>query len=293
MLHPITSRLGPFELNRVTLGDSRKLVQELPDKSIDVVVTSPPYWGQRTSGGSGVEADPRAYVHDLQLIFKDLLPKMKSTGILWLNIGDAYNTPVNWRATDRTYSSLGPDRLGLGAENSAYVKPRHARKAFVKGDTPWLQYGNLLGLPYRLVLGLSDDGWLFRGEVIWRKLNPMPEGRTRRPHRRHEPIYLFAAGEKHDFRVSPPVGSIWDFGNEKIAGLKHFSRFPEQLPARCIDAYGRTGSDVIVLDPFSGSGTTGVVARRMGCSYIGFEIDADQVNASNDRLAEAVQSKSA
>lgn len=277
-------QVGPYPANRVTAGDCRKLIRNLPDDSIDVAVTSPPYWGQRSSEGSGVEEDPREYVAELRVLFRDLLPKLKPEGLLWINIGDAYNTPINWRANDHTYSSLGPSATGLPAHNSAYTKPRHKRRAFIDRTAPWLQYGNLLGLPYRLILGLEDDGWLSRGEVIWKKRNPMPEGRCRRPHRQHESIYLLARTERHAFRTSPPVGSVWEFANEKIPGLAHHSRFPEELPRRCLEAYGKTGSDVVVLDPFSGSGTTGVAALRLGMSYIGFEIDAAQVAASNMRL---------
>src|SRR5690606_6171665 len=260
------ARLGRFALNQVTEGDSRRLVEELPDESIDVVVTSPPYWGQRLSVGNGIEEDPREYLAKLQEFFAALKPKMKSTGIVWINIGDAYNTPVNWRATDHTYSSLGSEGRGLPAHNSAYVKPRHKRRAFIDRREPWLQYGNLLALPYRLVTGMSDDGWLFRGEVVWRKRNPMPEGRTRRPHRQHEPIYLFAKTERHKFRVKPPVGTVWDIANEKIPGLPHYSRFPEELPRRCLDAYVVSGAGVIALYPVSGSGRTVMEAPRAGGS---------------------------
>lgn len=277
--------IGPFELNAVAEGDCLDLVGQLPDGSIDVVVTSPPYWGQRTSKGMGVEEDPRQYVAELVRVFSELLPKLKEEGIVWINVGDAYNTPVNWRLDDRGYSSLGPDRNGLAENNSAYTKPRAKRKAFIEPTVPWLTYGNMLALTYRLVLGLCDEGYLFRGEVVWQKANPMPEGKCRRPHRAHEPIYLLARSEKHQFRTSPPVKSIWKFPNEKIDGPTHFSRFPIELPRRCIEAYGRAGEDVVVLDPFSGSGTTGIAAIALGCSYVGFEIDAEQVQASNDRLA--------
>jgi DNA modification methylase len=282
-----TPALGPFPLGAVTQGNCRKLLLDLPDESVDVVVTSPPYWGQRTSDANGVEADPRAYLAELTDIFAALLPKLKLTGILWLNLGDAYNTPVNWRLDDRAYSTLGAARAGLHPANSAYTKPRYRRRAFVDERDPWLQYGSLLGLPQRLVIALSGAGWLFRGEVIWHKLNPMPEGRCRRPHRQHEAIYLLARSERHGFRATPPVGSVWEFGNERVDGLPHFSRFPEQLPLRCIDAYGSAGPDVVVLDPFSGSGTTGVAAISRGCSFVGFEIDPDQVAAANERLRAA------
>ena len=165
--HSESKPLGPFELNRVHQGDCKALIGDLPDESIDVVVTSPPYWGQRLSKGMGTEEDPRDYVRELAEIFQGLLPKMKPEGIVWINLGDSYNTPVNWRLEDHTYSSLGADREGLKETNSAYVKPRAKRKAFLDKSTPWLQYGNLLALPYRLIESLTERGFLFRGEVVW------------------------------------------------------------------------------------------------------------------------------
>jgi DNA modification methylase len=278
------AHVGPYTLDHVTHGDCLELVSALPAASIDVVVTSPPYWGQRISAGMGVEPDPRVYLDTLTDLFGKLYPKLKREGVLWINIGDAYNTPVNWRLEDHNYSSLGANHDGLAPTNSAYTKPRAKRREFVDSSEPWLRYGNLLALPYRLVIALCEQGYLFRGEVIWRKKNPMPEGRSRRPHRQHEPIYLLAKEEGHTFRITPPVGSIWEFANDKVDGIQHYSRFPEELPWRCITAYGRLGSDVVVLDPFSGSGTTGVAALKLGCSYIGFEIDEAQVEGSNRRL---------
>lgn len=277
-------KIGPYQINEVAEGDSLALIPALPDNSIDIVVTSPPYWGQRVSKGVGEEEDPRDYIKFLESVFIALLPKLKESANVWINIGDAYNTPVNWRADDRQFSTLGQNKNGLSETNSAYTKPRMKRKAYIDKSTPWLCYGNLLGLPYRLVIALCDVGYLFRSEVIWNKKNPLPEGRCRRPHRKHESIYLLTKSEKHRFKLTPPVKTIWEFANEKISGRAHFSRFPLELPKRCIGAYGKTGEDIVVLDPFSGSGTTGMAAKEMNCSYIGFEIDGDQVFASNQRI---------
>lgn len=282
----MSNKLGPFDLNRVVQGDCIALIPELPDESIDIVVTSPPYWGQRLSSGTGAEADPRHYLAFLKSVFMAILPKLKWHGIVWINLGDAYNTPVNWRAEDRIYSSLGAEKNGLNENNSAYVKPRMKRKAFIEKSSGWLQYGNLLGLPYRLLIELCESGYLFRGEVIWKKRNAMPEGKCRRPHRQHEGIYLLAKDDRHYFQTQPPVNSTWEFSNEKIDGLPHYSRFPEELPRRCITAYGNYGAETIVLDPFSGSGSTGISASKLDCSFIGFEIDSSQVVASNIRLEE-------
>jgi len=281
--------LGPFDLDRVVTGDCRTLMGQLPDDSLAVVVTSPPYWGQRTSRGVGVEDDPRAYLAEMAAIFGALLPKLQPDGILWINLGDAYNTPVNWRVEDRRYSTLGATGDGLADDNSAYTKPRVKRRAFVDATAPWLSYGNLLALPHRLVAALCDGGWLYRGEVIWRKRNAMPEGRCRRPHRQHEPILLLARSEQHRFRVKPPVHSVWEFPSEKQSGRAHYSRFPIELPRRCIEAYGQVGPEVLVLDPFAGSGTTGLAAKALGCRFLGFEIDPDQAQAANERIAKAPQ----
>lgn len=278
-------------MNKIYIGDCRELIDTLNDESVDVVVTSPPYWGQRTSPGVGVEDDPRDYLDELIAIFRKILPKLKSDGIMWVNLGDAYNTPVNWRLDDRKYSSLGVEKNGLDPNNSAYTKPRAKRRAFIDDQQNWLSYGNLLGLTYRLVIGLVDAGYLFRGEVIWKKKNPMPEGRARRPHRQHEGIYLFAKTERHRFRISPPVPSVWEFSSEHVKGLKHFSRFPEELPRRGIEAIGELGKNIVVLDPFAGTGTTCVAAKKLGCSYIGFELDPDHAAFAEARLLEPLQAR--
>lgn len=270
-------------------GDCLDWIPMLPECCVDMVITSPPYWGQRESLGIGTETDPREYVALLASVFRALLPKLKEQGVLWINLGDAYNTPVNWGAKDHRYSSLGPDRNGFAPDNAAYTKPRFKRRAFIDREVPWLQYGNLLMLPQRLLLALTDAGYLYRGEVIWAKKNAMPEGRCRRPHRKHESIHLLAKSERHTFRTSPPVPSVWTFANESIVGLQHRSRFPIELPRRCIDAYGRHGDDVLVLDPFSGSGTTGLAALHFGCNYIGFEIDPTQAAAATQRLEKAAK----
>ena len=96
-------------------GDCLDLIPRLPDDSVDVVVTSPPYWGQRQSLGLGTEEDPRDYITFLQNVFQSLLPKLKPHGILWLNMGDAYNTPINWGHKDHKYSSLGNGPKGVQA----------------------------------------------------------------------------------------------------------------------------------------------------------------------------------
>lgn len=256
-------------------------MKHLPDECVDIVVTSPPYWGQRGDAGIGSEEDPREYIANLTRVFIEVKRILKPDGVLWLNMADSYNTPINWRFEDYKYSTLGADRNGLEPTNSAYTKNRGRRRAFVRKDVGWLQYGNLLALPYRLVLNLCDAGMLFRGEVIWVKRKAMPEGRCRRPHRKHESIYLFTKHESHAFRAYPPVPSVWDLPVENNR-TSHTSTFPVELPISCIEA--TEIKQGVILDPFMGSGTTAIAALKLGHNYIGFELNAKILNEAEIRI---------
>ena len=196
-----------FERNHVYHLDGLEGLRRMPNDCIDITVTSPPYWGQRGDEGIGQEEDPREYVANVTRILLEVMRVTKPSGLLWLNIGDAYNTPINWRLEDRQYSTLGAHGNGLDPDNSAYTKKRGRRRAFIQKETPWLQYGNLLALPWRIILNLCDKGMYFRGEILWAKRKAIPEGRCRRPHRKHECIYIIAKNEQHAFRTKPPVPS--------------------------------------------------------------------------------------
>ena len=274
--------LGPWSLDKIHNADSLHALAKIPHDAIDLIVTSPPYWGQRGSAGLGSESDPRSYVEHLVTILVEAMRCMKPTGVLFLNLGDSYNTPINWRACDHRYSSLGKDGDGLKSTNSAYTKNRGRRRAFIDKEVGWLQYGNLLSIPYRVVIGMSDAGYLFRGEIIWHKTRPLPEGVCRRPHRHHEGIYLFAKSERHRFRTRLPVPSVWQLVQSPNK-TGHCSTFPVDLPLRCIDA-GELDAGSIVCDPFMGSGTTAEAAIMRGHHYLGFEIDVNICALANDRL---------
>jgi DNA modification methylase len=280
--------IGRWVLDAVHNVDCLTGLRELPSDSLDVVVTSPPYWGQRGNQGLGSEPDPRDYVRNLTTILTEAMRCLRTTGTLWLNIGDAYNTPINWREDDHSYSSLGKNGEGLPATNSAYTKKRGRRRAFIDNESGWLQYGNLLAIPYRVVLAMSDAGFLFRGEVIWEKTRPLPEGVCRRPHRRHEGIYIFAKDERHAFRIKPPVGSVWRLVQTPNR-TPHCSTFPLDLPIQCIQA-AAVGSEGVVCDPFMGSGTTGRAAVMLGHRFVGFELDPETCKLANRYAREVSQS---
>ena len=184
---------------------------------------------------------------------------------------------------DHVYSSLGKEGNGLKETNSAYTKNRGRRRAFVDCEVAWLQYGNLLAVPYRVAIGMTDAGYLFRGEIVWHKTRPLPEGRCRRPHRHHECIYIFAKSERHRFRTRPPVPSVWQLVQTPNR-TKHCSTFPLDLPLNCIDAADLDPSSV-VCDPYMGSGTTAEAAQTRGHHFLGFEVDCEICALANERLA--------
>jgi DNA modification methylase len=279
--------LGPWRLNAVHNCEALAALKQVPSDGFDVTVTSPPYWGQRESQGLGCEPDPREYVAKLVAILAETMRCLKPSGTLWLNIGDSYNTPINWSETDYHYSTLGEDRNGFAPTNQAYAKKRGSRRAFIQKEIPWLQYGNLLAIPYRVVIALTDLGYLFRGEVVWEKSRPLPEGICRRPHRRHEGIYIIAKSERHSFRTKPPVGTVWKLVQTPNL-FPHCSTFPIDLPVQCIKASGLEGRGVI-FDPFTGSGTTGLAAKQMGHDFIGFEIDPEYCEIANSRIEAETQ----
>jgi DNA modification methylase len=280
---PLSTKLGPWTLNEVHPRDCLAAMRQIPADCLDVAVTSPPYWGQRGNTGIGLEEDPRDYIRNVTEVLAEVMRCLKPTGTLWLNLGDSYNTPINWRFEDYSYSSLGSNGTGLPKTNSAYTKNRGSRRAFVHRESSWLQYGNLLAIPYRVVLSLCDLGFLFRGEIIWEKARPLPEGKCRRPHRRHEGIYLFAKSERHQFQVKPPIGSVWKLVQAPNKA-PHCSTFPLDLPLRCIEAAGLTEPG-IVLDPFMGSGTTGKAAMKLGHAFLGFELNEEMCRLANDFIA--------
>lgn len=148
--------------NRVLTGDVRKRLAEIPDASIDCVITSPPYFQLRDygiSGQIGLEASVGGWVSELRLALNGLARVLKPSGSLWLNLGDTYS--------------------------------RHA----AYGAAP----KSLLLAPERLLLALSDDGWIVRNKIIWAKTNPMPHAVGDRLTNSHDVVYFLTRSPRYFF----------------------------------------------------------------------------------------------
>jgi DNA modification methylase len=160
----------------------------------------------------------------------------------------------------------------------------------VRPPTPdGLKPKDLIGVPWRLALELQAAGWYLRTEVIWNKPNCQPESVKDRPTRSHEYLFLLAKSERYFYDPSAARGpngrnlrTVWDLNTEAYSEA-HFAMFPEALVEPCLALTTRPGDPV--LDPFFGSGTTGLVAARSGRKFLGIELNPDYVDIAKQRLA--------
>lgn len=303
--------------DEVTLhsGDALAVARELPAESADCIVTSPPYFGLRDygiSGQYGLEASPAEYVETMRTLFSELRRVLADDGTLWLNIGDSY------------YSGRGAS-TGEDVKNPAR---RFGIRALDKGGADLAKPKNLLGIPWRVAFALQDDGWTLRNAIVWHKPNAMPESVADRLGTRHELIFLLTKSRRYWFDLdairepSDPAsarpnrcttkyrevtnpgatsmffngkdysdgpgrnpGDVWSIPTQPFPGA-HFAVYPVALPQRCIVAGCRPGGTV--LDPFNGSGTTGLAAQRTGRKYIGIDINPDYLDLTlRERLSQS------
>lgn len=269
---------------RLLQGNSINKLKELPDQSVQCVITSPPYFGLRNYNEEeqiGLEESPEEYVKKITEVFTEIFRVLKDDGTLWLNLGDSY------------FNNNG-------------------KKA-----------KNLIGIPWRVAFALQENGWCLRQDIIWNKPNPMPESVKDRCTKSHEYIFLLTKNKKYYYDAesiyenkdiiysfhgsttskSGANGDRNDGGRAKIPnkiGGKnkrsvwtvqttyskefHFAVFPEQLIEPCVLAGTKEGDTI--LDPFNGSGTTGVVALKNNRNYIGIELNKEYLEISEKRLKE-------
>jgi site-specific DNA-methyltransferase (cytosine-N4-specific) len=265
--------------NHVFLGDSREVLKTFPEAVVYTTVTSPPYYNLRDYGTEnqiGLEDSLEEYIEQLCLVFDEVYRVTKDDGTFWLNIGDCY-------ARGGQINSDG--RRGFsGAKGLGY------REKKVDGLTD----KDLIGVPWRLAFELQKRGWILRSDIIWAKLNPMPESCTDRPTMSHEYIFLFAKNKKyyydHESIMERTVGVEYpkrnkrDVWNVKVASYPeaHCATFPMELISPCIKAGSPEGG--LVLDPFMGSGTVAQAAKQLSRKYTGCELNPDYYKIINNRL---------
>jgi DNA modification methylase len=264
----------------------------------------------------GLEQSPDDFIEQLCIVFDEVWRVLKDDGTIWVNLGDSYSAMRDSKASPDSLRTGEGTRVGSAANRN----PENLRKAGLK-------HKDLVGIPWRFAFAMQARGWYLRSDIIWHKPNPMPESVTDRPTKSHEYIFLMTkspryyydheaikedaiwAEEKragkgrlhYDGKRQGEKGtgqenfvSIVDKKNKRsvwqvnVKGYKeaHFATYPTELIEPCILAGSKEGDTV--LDPFSGSGTTGEVALKHGRNYIGLELNPEYAAISEKRITDAV-----
>jgi DNA modification methylase len=301
---------------RIIIGDNRATLQTLETGSVQTCITSPPYWGLRDYGEDeqlGMEQTPAEFVENLCQVFDEVWRVLADDGTLWLNIGDSY-TSVHTGGQKSAKSTVGANHDGAQEIRQNKSNPK----------TYGLKDKELVGVPWRVAFALQERGWYLRQDIIWAKPNPMPESVTDRCTKSHEFLFLLTKQPKYFYdheAIKEPVvqewgtrdrsggkyhneGSgltphtgleknyttrnkrdVWTVTTSRFKGA-HFATYPPELVEPCVLAGSREGD--WVLDPFSGSGTTGVVALANGRNYVGCELNPDYAEISLNRIQDSV-----
>lgn len=256
----------------ILLGDTKQILKSLPSSVFQTCITSPPYWALRDyniKGQIGLEKSVELYIQSLVDIFSEVRRVLREDGTLWLNIGDSFTSGGRtWRA---------PDKKNPG------------RAMSVRPPTPnGLKSKDLIGVPWRLAFALQASGWYLRSEIIWNKPNCQPESVKDRPTRSHEYVFLLTKSEKYFYKseaVRGPnnrnVRSVWDI-NTKPNKEAHFATYPIALVQPCVRLGSSTGD--LILDPFIGTGTTGLAALCENRRFLGIELNPEYVDIAERQL---------
>lgn len=279
----------------IMVGDCIEKMREMPDKSVNVCVTSPPYFGLRDYGHDGqigLEPTPDKFVAKLVDVFHQVRRVLRDDGTLWLNLGDSYASYRDGKATPDT--TRGDDIGTLVPKGQA--KNRMA-STFVGTS---IKHKDLIGIPWRVAFALQADGWYLRQDIIWHKPNPMPESVRDRCTKAHEYIFLMAKSERYYYDAGAVVQdaaeenqkrnrrSVWAVTTKPFKGA-HFATFPPDLIEPCILA--GCPKHGVVLDPFGGAGTTGLVAKKHDRRAILIELNPAYAALAQARIAETQAQK--
>lgn len=266
----------------ILIGDSLTILPTLPAESVQCCVTSPPYWGLRDyehSAQIGSESSPEIYVENLVKMFREVRRVLRKDGTVWLNVGDGY-------ARNGGTGNHGPN--AVVGNTKKLIQKRNCKVP----DCWGLKDRDLIGLPWRVAFALQADGWILRSKITWVKKNPMPESVKNRPTSATEEVFMFAKSPAYFYDPNgvretsgANLRNHWVL-NPDSSRSGHPATFPRELARRCILLGSREGDTI--LDPFSGSGTTGIAANELDRKAILIELNPIYAEKSKVR-AELLQ----
>lgn len=282
-------------INKVLLGDTRTVSAIIPDNSIQAIITSPPYFGHRNYTGKdgcpneiGREANLTDYINNLVTCFEVLKPKLKDNGLLWLNLGDTYRNKqlegVPWRVAFAL-----KDRDWILRSDIIWKKP-NAMPSSVK-NRPTTDHEYIFMFSKNTDYYYDADA-IREPHITFTEQSKMRGGRNHFGKRNSTPENGKNSGNQnlHDGRWDQafhPKGrnkrTVWEIPLSKFRDA-HFAVYPEDLVKICLLASTQKGD--VVLDPFTGSGTTGVVAIKQERKFIGCELVKTYQKMAQNRIDE-------
>lgn len=307
-------------MNRIFCGNAVDVLRSFPAESVNMCVTSPPYYCLRDYGIEaqiGNEQTPYEYIQNLLLVFEEVKRVLKPDGTLWVNIADSYSG-----------SGKGGWNKQISERNRNRLNPQYNPSCF---NMPKLWHGikqkDMIGVPWLLAFSLRENGWYLRSDIIWHKKNCMPESVKDRPSKCYEHIFLLSKSSKYYYdydAVKEPAAQssilrysrgvsdktkyrdrkqgifmprdktnfsdmrnrrdVWSVAINASHIPGHFAIYPEKLIEPCIMAGSAVGG--VVLDPFFGSGTTGIVAVKNSRKFIGIDINPEYCKTAQMRINE-------
>lgn len=183
-----------WQENRILVGDCLKGLRSMPDGCVQTCVTSPPYFRLRDYGAVGqigLEDTPEEYVERLVEVFEEVRRVLRSDGTLWLNLGDSY-----WNSGKAVVGSKGK----TGSSRTRNLRIKVGRRLF-PCKHPTIKPKDLVGCPWMVAFALRARGWYLRQDIIYYKLNPMPESVRDRCTKAHEYLFLLAREPRYYFDV--------------------------------------------------------------------------------------------
>lgn len=317
-----------MRINSIIKGDALQGLKKLADKSVNMCMTSPPYWALRDygiEGQLGLEPTFDEYITDLCNIFDEVKRVLRDDGTCWINLGDTY---------------------GGKEKKNDYMSPKYKKNLNNSFKRPNGKINSkcLMGIPFRFAIEMMSRGWILRNTIIWQKPNCMPssvkdrftvdfeylfffskkkqyyfekqyepyenpkdtlyrkkiragkEYNTKQPYQENTP-YIRDFKTKKDSKVrgipqhhgsdisydekGRNKRAVWPISTTKFPDA-HFAVYPEELCE--IPLKAGCPEKGIVLDPFFGAGTTGLVALKQGKKFIGVELNPEYVEIAEKRL---------
>lgn len=304
--------------DKIYQGDAREILKKIPSEFANCCVTSPPYYGLRDykiKGQIGLEKTPEEYIEKLVCVFREVKRILKKDGTLWVNIGDCY--AGSGGCGSKEYHEKKHTQFGKPDRNPMKYQPPKKIEISIRNLKP----KDLIGIPWMLAFALRTDGWYLRQDIIWSKPNPMPESVKDRCTKSHEYVFLLSKSRQYYFdndsikentitndnsnrdrdnsKLNNTPGrtrmggliknnyeyrnkrSVWEI-NTKPFNESHFATFPPKLIEPMILA--GCPRDGIIIDPFSGAGTTGLVSKKLNRHYILIDINPEYCEMENRRI---------